>query len=140
MTRKTGLFEGWSWFKFNNFGLTLHTNLKFYTSLSKGLKLKVRKFWGLTPTFVEVTGEKLVGGTFLPPPPPILNRVNVWECYNSNAAVIKEWYNSKIRLSINFMKDNLFYKIWHAVKQLWEQKKILCKGENNYWCYWEWRH
>ena len=31
-------------------------------------------FWGLIPTFVEVTGEKLVGEAFLPP--PILNRVN----------------------------------------------------------------
>ena len=61
MTRKTAFFEGWSWFKFNNLGLALGTNLKFYTSLSKGLKLKVRKFWGLIPTFVEVTGEKLVG-------------------------------------------------------------------------------
>ena len=35
--------------------------LKFYTSVTKGLKLKVRKFWGVTPMFVEVTGEKLVG-------------------------------------------------------------------------------
>ena len=31
------------------------------------LKLKVRKFWGLYPTFVEVTGEKLVRGAFLIP-------------------------------------------------------------------------
>ena len=30
--------------------------------MAKGLKLKVRKFWGPNPTFVEVTGEKLVGG------------------------------------------------------------------------------
>ena len=62
LTRKIDFFEGWSWFKFNNLGLALGTNLKFYTSLSKGLKLKVRKFWGLILTFVEVTGEKLVGG------------------------------------------------------------------------------
>ena len=46
--------------------------LKFYTSVAKELKLKFRKFWGLIPTFVEVTGEKLVKGTFLP---LILNRV-----------------------------------------------------------------
>ena len=52
----------WSWFKFNNLGLTQGTNLKFYTSVVKGLKLKVKKFWGQIPTFVEVTGEKLVGG------------------------------------------------------------------------------
>ena len=38
--------------------------LKFYTGVAKGLKLKVGKFWGLTPTFVEVTGEKPVGGLF----------------------------------------------------------------------------
>ena len=66
-TRKTVFIEGWSWFKFNNLGLALGTNLKFYTSLSKGLKLKVRKFWRLIPTFVEVTGEKLA---FLPPSLP----------------------------------------------------------------------
>ena len=35
--------------------------LKFKASLAKELKLKVRKFLGLIPTFVEVTGEKLVG-------------------------------------------------------------------------------
>ena len=44
--------------------------------MEKVLKLKVRKFWGLTPTSVEVTGEKLVEGwgwgAFRP---PILNRV-----------------------------------------------------------------
>ena len=76
MTRKITFFEGWSWFKFNNLGLALGTNLKFCTSVAKGLKLKVRKFWGPNPTFVEVTGEKLVGGTFLPTLLPILNRVN----------------------------------------------------------------
>ena len=42
--------------------------LKFYISVAKGLKLKVRKFWWLIPTFVEITGEKLVGvGAFLHP-------------------------------------------------------------------------
>ena len=56
ITRKTAFFEGWSWLKFNNFGKALGTNLKFYTSVAKGLKLKVRKFWGPNPTFVEVTG------------------------------------------------------------------------------------
>ena len=70
MTRKIAFFEGWSWFKFNNLGLALGTNLKFCTSVAKGLKLKVRKFWGPNLTFVEVTGKKLVGGAFLPPLPP----------------------------------------------------------------------
>ena len=71
MTRKTAFFEGWSWFKFDNLGLALGTNLKFYTIVAKGLKLKVRKFDGLIPTFAEVTEEKLVGGgRFAPPPHP----------------------------------------------------------------------
>ena len=71
LTRKTALFEGWSWFKFNNLGLAVGTNLKFYTSVVKGLKLKVKKFWVLIPTFVEVTDGKLIKGEggFLPPIP-----------------------------------------------------------------------
>ena len=73
MTRKTIFFEGSSWLKFNNYGLALGTILKFYTSLSKELKLKVKRFWGLILTF-EVAGEKLVGRPFCPS--PILNRVN----------------------------------------------------------------
>ena len=31
--------------------------LTFYASVSKGLKIKVRKFLGANPTFTEVTGE-----------------------------------------------------------------------------------
>ena len=55
--------------KFNNLGLALGTNVKIYTNVPKGLKLKVRKSWELIPTFVEVTGEKLEGGLFAPPHP-----------------------------------------------------------------------
>ena len=69
MTRKTTFFEGWSWFKFDNLGVELAKNRKFYTNVAKGLKLKVRKSWGLIPMFVEVTGEKLVEGHFCLPPP-----------------------------------------------------------------------
>ena len=35
--------------------------MKFYTSVAKELKLKVRKFGRLIFAFLEVTGEKLVG-------------------------------------------------------------------------------
>ena len=59
LTRKTTFFEEWSWFKLNNLGLALGTNLAFYTTVAKGLKLKVKKFWRLIPTFVVVTREKL---------------------------------------------------------------------------------
>ena len=61
-------------FKFNNLRLALGTNLKFYTSVAKGLKLKVRKFWGLIPTFAKVTEERLVRSAFLSSP-SIFNRV-----------------------------------------------------------------
>ena len=73
--QKNHFFGRWSWFKFNNLGLVLGRNLQFYTSVAKRLKLKLRKFWGLIPTFVEIIGKKLVGGAFLPP--PILNRVKI---------------------------------------------------------------
>ena len=37
--------------------------LKFDNSVTKGLKLKVRKIWGIILAFGKTTGEKLVGGT-----------------------------------------------------------------------------
>ena len=64
--KKPNFFEGCCCFKFNGLGLALVVALKFYTSVAKGLKLKVIKFWGLTPTFVGVTGEKLGGDLFAP--------------------------------------------------------------------------
>ena len=72
--QKNRYFDGFSWFKFNNLGLALGANLKFYSSVAKGLKLKVRKFWGLIPTFAEVAEKKLVVG---PRPHLILNIVNI---------------------------------------------------------------
>ena len=53
-------FKRWSWFNFNNLGLALGMVLKSNNSVIKGLKLKVIKFWGLIPRFIEVTGETLV--------------------------------------------------------------------------------
>ena len=52
-------------------GLALGTAFKFYTSLAKGLKLKVKRFLGIKFTFVEVAGEKLVGGGGSLSPPPL---------------------------------------------------------------------
>ena len=110
MTRETTFFEGWSWFKFNNSGLGLGTTLKFSASVAKGLKLKVRKFWGLFPTFVEVTGVKLAGGFFgpcsRPPPSPILNKIRLCDAETSLDETIK---------SINSQTNNdglkeVFYK------------------------------
>ena len=56
LDQKNNFFlEGWSWFKFNNLGLSLGMGLKFYTNVAKRIKVKVRKFLGLTPTFAEIT-------------------------------------------------------------------------------------
>ena len=62
LTRKTTFIEWWYGFKFNNLGLTLGTNLKFYTSVEKGLNLRVRKFSRLIRVCVDITGENLVAG------------------------------------------------------------------------------
>ena len=75
MTKKTTFFVGWSWFKFNNSGLTVAMVLTFCASVAEG---------GLIPTFVEVTGGGETSRRAFfphpppptpPPPPPILNRV-----------------------------------------------------------------
>ena len=59
--------------------------LKFYAIDAKGLKLKLKKFWGLILMFVAVMGGRLVwggGGQFLAP--HILNRVKttVFVCFS----------------------------------------------------------
>ena len=59
--------------------MALGMALKFITSVAKGLKLKVRKFWRLFPMFVEVAEEKLVGGLYAP---YILSRVKKSKLFN----------------------------------------------------------
>ena len=61
--------------------------LEFYTSDAKWLKLKIKNFLGLIFTFVDVTGEKLVGGAFA----PILKKVKT--------------YYLKITLLISLLED-----------------------------------
>ena len=57
--QKNHFFEWCPWGIFNNLGLPLGMTLTFYTSVAKRLKLKVRTFWELISTFVEVTGKFL---------------------------------------------------------------------------------
>ena len=101
-------------------------NLKFYTSVAKGLKLKVRKFLGLVPSFVEVTGEKLVGRAFLLPCPlpPILNRVNcpfILNCSNWVPSYILPhliwlWFQFYYLPGKNqYSTINLIWLIWNHV-------------------------
>ena len=42
--------------------------LNIYVNVEKGLKPKAKKFRALIRTFVEVRGEKLLGGALLAPP------------------------------------------------------------------------
>ena len=80
--QKSVFFEGWSWFKLNNLGLALNRELKFYTSVAIGLKLKVRKFLWLILSFAEVTEENVVGGSTphlpLPPTPAWIGLRKFW--------------------------------------------------------------
>ena len=63
MTRKKPFFEGWFWFQLNTLRHAQDMALKFHSSMAKWLKVKVRKFGDRPiPSFVEVTGGKLVGG------------------------------------------------------------------------------
>ena len=103
MTRKTYFFEGCPWFKFNNLRIALGMAFKFYTSVAKELKLKVKKFWGIIRTFVEVTWEKLVQGF-----PPILNRVKVKQVQEArvNKFLFQNVQNNKILEISKIFKNN----------------------------------
>ena len=89
-------------------------NLKFYTSVAKGLKLKVKNFWGISPTFLEVTWEKGKtgrggGGAFYS---PILNRVNLNLLVPVEASIL-EYKNhpnlNVIRCKISKLDNPNFY-------------------------------
>ena len=80
---------GWFWFKFNNLGLALSIVLEFYTSVAKGSELKVRKFLGLIPAFVEVSGGKTGRGWGVTFCPLILNKVKSLNSYPTVVIVTK---------------------------------------------------
>ena len=67
-SRKINFFDGCYRFNLNDLRLALDMALKFYISLPKALKLKVRKLWGLITW--ESYLAKLVEGVSLLPLPP----------------------------------------------------------------------
>ena len=71
--------------------------MKFYTSVTEGLKLKVRTFLGLVPTIAEVTGEKLVGVLL---GPHILNRKRsyfpVWKRRLNGVIIVDGIFNATL--------------------------------------------
>ena len=94
MTRKTTLFEGCSWFKFNNLGLGLGMPMKF--CVAHTLKPKIRKFLRKFSAFVEVTWEKLVERPFRPNP----SWIRLTEITKKEQILqIKPWINKEIYIS-----------------------------------------
>ena len=92
--------------EFNNLGLALNMPLIFYTIVAKGLKLKVRTFGGLIPTFVKLTEKKLVGvGPFwTPSPTPSWIGLNLW-IYNFEICIDK-WSRIKWKVAKKFDGKN----------------------------------
>ena len=111
LNRKTAFLEWCSWFSFNNWGLALGTNLKFYTSVAKGLKLKVRMFWGQISTFLEVTGGKLAVGAFLAPSPPTWIGLIKLSVKKSIKCSIQKQCKSFLRLCTKTLVSNWFTQL-----------------------------
>ena len=113
LTRKTAFFEGWSWLRLNNLGLALDKNLKFYTSVVKGLKLKVRKFGDNSYVCRSYWGKTVRGGGFLPPPSSWIGlkfkkysvNTKIWNRIIKNRTIeIKRIWNEEIVIAITVKK------------------------------------
>ena len=103
---------------------------KFYTRVAKGLELKVIKFCGLSPVFVEVTGKKLVGGILAPQSPPAtLKKKDFEKCLfklRNNSAYGKTKQNLRKRINVRLVNSAKEYLSMLA-KQLLILNKILVK-------------
>ena len=69
--------------------------MKLYTNVAKGLKLKVRNILGLIPTFLVVTGGKLLRGAFF---------VSQFGIFFRNVFKNRKLKTIKIKLKLKFMK------------------------------------
>ena len=99
--------------------------MKFYASVVKGLKLKLRKVLALIPTFEEVTEEKLVaGGPFAP---SILNRVKRWSRQSLIRNAQKSYIGNNIPKSIIFEKESFINakKVLNFVQSLINEMKVI---------------
>ena len=93
--------------------------------------------WGLIPTFVEVTGEKLVGGLFVPAP-PILNRVKdmvaIGEFNLGNTLHMElAWYT--FSLLLQYELDQVRFQ-WNTIEEqdmiLFLEDQTSCSFYQNY--------
>ena len=121
MIRKALFFEVWSWFKFHHLGSALFLALKFYTSVAKEMKIRVKNFWKLIPTFVEVTWEKTGRRAFCP---SIMNKVETRPYRNSK----------KNRLHTSIVRANILQEIQNNTMHDYNLRKnyCLCKGSHHF--------
>ena len=98
--KKTDFFEWRSWFAFNHLRLTLGLVLTFYSILAKGFKLKVKKFWIVIPTLVEIAGGKLVGKKLFASWLPL--------CWIGERILMKEIISEKFRHASSEFAQNIF--------------------------------
>ena len=115
MTKKNAFFEGWSRFGLNNLRLALSMNLKFYTSVAKGLKLQVRKFSYVCRSYKGKTGS---GVLFAHPPHWIGLRGYIFNIWGAWLSKLKIWNillpfcMGKISI-LTILRGNFFYFFKH---------------------------
>ena len=94
---------------FNNLGLALGTNLKFYTSVKKELKLKVGEFWGANSYVCRSYREKTGRGPFWPPPPHL-----------------SSWIGLKKLNKLTYKKDKKKLNIFNEnTEEVFEEEKLI---------------
>ena len=124
MTRKTAFFEGWSWFKFNNFGLALGANLKFYTSVEKRVKSKSQKFFWCKSYVCRSNREKIGGGGGAGGclASPILNKVkNTLSAFDDFKKQKSVWSNAFWYVKVCIFWKRIQYTIY------WDKTQVLKK-------------
>ena len=75
--------------------------LKFHKNMAKGLKLKVISFGGLIPTFVEGSGERIVGEAFSGSNANLNSNINILKMIEQNIVFMSTYSED---LSKNFPK------------------------------------
>ena len=104
-------------------GLTLGIALKFYTSVAKGLKLKIRTFWWLILTFEEITGKKPVGEPSCLPPSWIGLKFSAKNIQYSVFVWLKKY--RKFKMLCNNFGETTLWEISQIRFAFWELKSLL---------------
>ena len=101
LTRKTNFLEGWF--------------LQILQQCSKGLRLKITRFWGLSPTFGEVTGKIWTGGLFALLPSSWIGLTNYQNKPGFNSVYWKKIFTKICENWNTCDKSWRFWKIWNTL-------------------------